>query len=45
VTLVEDPRVNDVFVLGGGQVYVDTGNGTYLAEGLHLNPTPPSREG
>ena len=39
VTLVEDPRVNDVFVLGGGQVYVDTGSGTYLAEGLHLSAT------
>lgn len=38
-TLVEDPRVNDVFVLGGGQVYVDTGSGTYLAEGLHLSAT------
>ena len=38
-TLVEDPRVNDVFVLGGGEVYVDTGSGTYLAEGLHLSAT------
>jgi len=35
-TLVEDPRVQDVFVLGGGAVYVDSGRGTFLAEGLRL---------
>lgn len=37
VTLVEDPRVRDVFVLGGGQVYVDTGMGAFRAEGLSLS--------
>lgn len=36
-TLVDDPRVNDVFVLGAGQVYVDNGSGSYLAEGLHVS--------
>lgn len=36
ITLVEDPRVTDVFVLGNGRVYVDTGMGTYAAEGLVL---------
>ena len=36
-TLVDDPRVTDVFVLGGGRVYVDTGSGTFAAEGLHLS--------
>ena len=36
-TLVEDPRVQDVFVLGGGQVYVDSGRGTFVAEGLRLS--------
>lgn len=35
-TLIEDPRVRDVFVLGGGAVYVDTGLGTFRAEGLQL---------
>ena len=35
-TLVEDPRVQDVFVLGGGAVYVDSGRGTFQAEGLRL---------
>jgi Flp pilus assembly CpaF family ATPase len=34
ITLVEDPRVTDVFVLGNGRVYVDTGMGTNAAEGL-----------
>jgi pilus assembly protein CpaF len=37
--LIEDPRVRDVFVLGGGDVYVDTGLGTFRAEGLHLGKT------
>jgi pilus assembly protein CpaF len=36
-TLIDDPRVTDVFVLGGGRVYVDTGRGTFAAEGLHLS--------
>ena len=31
-TLIDDPRVTDVFVLGGGRVYVDTGSGTFAAE-------------
>lgn len=34
--LVDDPRVRDIFVLGGGGVYVDAGNGSFRAEGLHL---------
>jgi type IV secretory pathway ATPase VirB11/archaellum biosynthesis ATPase len=38
-TLIDDPRVTDVFVLGGGRVYVDTGRGTFAAEGLHLSHT------
>ena len=37
VTLVEDPRVRDVFVLGGGQVYLDTGMGAFRAEGLSVS--------
>lgn len=36
LTLVEDPRVSDVFVLGTGRVYVETGAGTYRAEGLSI---------
>lgn len=36
--LVDDPRVTDVFVLGRGLVYVDTGAGSFVAEGLRLSP-------
>ncbi|MFM1953249.1 MAG: hypothetical protein RL187_458, partial [Actinomycetota bacterium] len=35
-TVVDDPRVTDVFVLADGRVYVDTGGGSYLAEGLRI---------
>lgn len=35
-SLVDDPRVRDVFVLGGGAVYVDAGSGCFRAEGLQL---------
>ena len=35
-TIVDDPRVTDVFVLADGRVYVDTGGGSYLAEGLRI---------
>lgn len=36
---VDDPRVSDVFVLGSGQVFVDSGDGAYPVMGLVLSRT------
>lgn len=31
---VDDPRVQDIFLLGGGHVFIDTGDGAYPVTGL-----------
>jgi pilus assembly protein CpaF len=37
--LVDDPRVNDIFVRGNGAVFVDTGSGSLPAAGTKLLPS------
>lgn len=36
--LVDDPRVTDIFILGGGAVYVDTGEGATPVHGTVVSP-------
>jgi pilus assembly protein CpaF len=36
--LVDDPRVTDIFVLGSGAVFVDTGEGATVVRSLSLQP-------
>lgn len=38
VDYVDDPRVTDVFVLAGGEVYVDTGQGAQPVHGARMGP-------
>jgi len=36
-SLVEDPRVTDIFLLGNGEVHVDTGAGVYPVAGINVS--------
>ena len=36
--VADDPRVSDVFLTSDGRVFVDTGEGAYRVNGVHLAP-------